>query len=377
MKLQFKIFLLLSIIFGILILSFLSYQYLRIRQDKLFYLENSKTEELVIDKVLQLNRIKYEQLINDNSGWDDMVHFAAKPDREWAKDNVDFFVNSFNLSFILVYNKEMNLVYQFGDSSCLKNLNFPDQKMIQSSFSTSAFTRQFQLCGNNLMEIFGASIVPAFDTDTRKTPKQGYLFIGKKWNKEYLSEHAEATNYKVELMMGEELNTFPKNPKNSYFIRPLKDSTGKIIGNLVFSKKDPLKEGMNVFLYLSFIVTLIAFTAMIVFLFYFRKIILVPLTKISTTLNTHNPQHLYSLSSSTEEFQNIKSLVLHFFGQQESLKNKNSELQESNATKDKLFSIIAHDLKNPIGSILILSELLEDDIKKQDQESADELIFRK
>lgn len=37
------------------------------------------------------------------------------------------------------------------------------------------------------------------------------------------------------------------------------------------------------------------------------------------------------------------------------------EIDELNSTKDKLFSILAHDLKNPISSVIGLAELLKDD----------------
>jgi ligand-binding sensor domain-containing protein/signal transduction histidine kinase len=54
--------------------------------------------------------------------------------------------------------------------------------------------------------------------------------------------------------------------------------------------------------------------------------------------------------------------------QAEELNARNNELKELNKTKDRLFSIIAHDLKNPFSSILGFSELL---IKRYDKLSDD------
>jgi two-component system, sensor histidine kinase and response regulator len=52
------------------------------------------------------------------------------------------------------------------------------------------------------------------------------------------------------------------------------------------------------------------------------------------------------------------------------LEKVNRELQEMNASKDKFYSIIAHDLKNPFNSLIGFSELLLDDF---DELSKDEM----
>lgn len=54
------------------------------------------------------------------------------------------------------------------------------------------------------------------------------------------------------------------------------------------------------------------------------------------------------------------------------IKEKNNELKQINATKDKFFSIIAHDLKSPFNSIMGFSELLVEQINEKNYDEIKE-----
>lgn len=62
--------------------------------------------------------------------------------------------------------------------------------------------------------------------------------------------------------------------------------------------------------------------------------------------------------------------IIYFFYRK--LRHKNQQLNEAVATKDKFFSIVAHDLRGPIGSSLTLSEFLLEEIEQKNYKTVEQ-----
>jgi signal transduction histidine kinase len=82
-----------------------------------------------------------------------------------------------------------------------------------------------------------------------------------------------------------------------------------------------------------------------------------------TTITPMSTAHDYAL---------LKAKVSILEGEIQSLKNNELDLIHLNADKVKLISIISHDLKNPMNTIIGLTELLEKKIQKNDLVSIEE-----
>ncbi len=82
-----------------------------------------------------------------------------------------------------------------------------------------------------------------------------------------------------------------------------------------------------------------------------------------------NLEHL--VSERTEELEQTNEVLVKEISQRKAAETK---LKELNATKDKFFSIVAHDLKNPFNTILTLSEMLKTNIAEIDKKEIAEYI---
>jgi len=99
------------------------------------------------------------------------------------------------------------------------------------------------------------------------------------------------------------------------------------------------------------------------FLYRFSQELFYAVTKNETTVITGVLRALVSrLRDMNLAEEQLASQNYEIVRQKEELEKQKKELIELNATKDKFFSIIAHDLRSPISTLISLSEMLRTDI---------------
>jgi signal transduction histidine kinase len=106
-----------------------------------------------------------------------------------------------------------------------------------------------------------------------------------------------------------------------------------------------------------------------------QYLVIIDNIKLSKEMRQINAQLEIKVEERTAELSRINSELEAEMSErakaEEHLEQTNNELAQVNRDKDKLFSIMAHDLRSPLGSMMKLSELLVDNIKDF---STDELM---
>ena len=376
---------------GILIISTFAYHIGRSKEENLFNYAYRQNTSISINSILRSRERSLNQSLEDTASWDMMVSFIIKPDTLWARDNLGSTRKTLDLDFIQVYDlgyKRAWAVFDPENRSKLEKALTKDK--LQIIFREHPTCHFFEYSDAGLLELYGSIIVPSLDI-ARKTTAKGYMFFGKIWDKQVFTDLENSSNSFID-MHNLEVTGVPRPhavDNNSQEIPVfLQDYSGKNIVRLDFNSKSLYKADIRLFYLFTLIPFALAFVVLILFYILIRRWITLPVRKITKSLDRQDDEGLSQIGSDNPEFHLIARLVSDSFGYRKNLEKevaerKNAEeriskfaeeLQETNVSKDKFFSILAHDLKSPFHYLLGYSELLKSEYPTLNDEERKKFI---
>ena len=184
-----------------------------------------------------------------------------------------------------------------------------------------------------------------FKTEQDENSKLEWLQLMSKYYEQANDRASAFGYYRAYITMRDSVNDVNKEAFKTDILQQLKDKEQQI--QIDTLKKD--NELSHIYLWISIVLVLMALTIIVSVYFYYRR-------------GKQNIQSLMLLNQEVGE-------------QKTKLEFAMSELEKSNAGKDRILKAVAHDLRNPIGGIAMLATaLLEDNNYDEEEEKVINMI---
>jgi PAS domain S-box-containing protein len=335
MKTQTKLIIVMCLVLCVFIIGLKFLYYSEGKRALLQIEESSKDREKLLKELIEVLGDPARSFSYDYSLWDDMLSFAKTGDTEWAHENIDASLYTFNSSMAIIYNLNGDKIYgvtrpEFSSVLSDSILN----QVFVTSCKTKLFAHYFIPTSHGVMEIHIAPIQPS-DDDKRLCPPRGHFVVGQMFDSNYvavleriLQANIYITNDSIKSIQNQNIDNGPSDGvfKYSYCLHGAND---KHIAEIVCKSESPtylaIRQADN-----GRLIYLILFCSAILLILLVSLYIWVskPLKYVMDCLTSNEPGHLNYLRRSGLEFTKIGELISTFF-------NQNTELEEEIAERRK------------------------------------------
>jgi HD-GYP domain-containing protein (c-di-GMP phosphodiesterase class II)/sensor domain CHASE-containing protein len=359
-RIQSKLVLLLSFICIIFIAILIIVGNFEKDRIELLYQERAASKEKFFDKIILLKEASLANLAYDYTYWDEMVNFVVTGEKKWSKQNIEASLSTYKADVAWVYSPQWKLVYTTPrqDLQIEKNLPLP-KSIYPKLFSKNPLIHFFIATPAGLLEIHGASIHPSSD-QARKTPAQGYFFVGRIWTTAYLQELAELTESKISLIpyqsdVALESQFDPANGQ-FHFYRILHGWDNRPAMRIsIQSESLMLKQfsrATNKEMLLLFVFSIIL---ILVLLFFLTRWVSIPIHAIARSLKLQNPDIIAPLRTEKSEFGHIARLIDTFFTQKTELIKEVKDHKQTSDNLSQSLSLLHATLESTADGILVIN----------------------
>lgn len=336
------------------------------KQEKIMIDESQTQFNNEVNSLITLKTANLKQVAYDYTFWDDFVKKIKQNDSVWYNNNITTIIKSFHIDYVCVYDTSFKIVHEASSDEFISR-NFIPKKVL-SKLRDTRFLNFFLLTKEGVFEISGASIHNENDPSHMLTKPQGYLFLVKSWNQDFIKELSILSASKISLLML--TDTVKNNNKySSSYMQKLPGWDDKPVAKIIFTRTSnsfKLYHNMSAFMFLILLCSII--TTWLIFHFTTRKLINKPLKLVTSILKTENTIQINELQQCQGEFKLIGNLFSDFMHQKQALIIAKEKAEESDLLKTAFLNNISHEIRTPFNSILgFLSIIQEDDNLTNDE----------
>lgn len=378
-SIQNRIILLIAIIGGCMVLGIFIGKGQEKKRIRLLLNKEMTERAVLLDKVCDFKSKSLQNFTYDYTYWDEMVNFTKTLSPEWAYGNIEISLPTFNIDYAWVYNNELSVVYHTHSDTITAMKFIPIQlSELKGLVARGALYDFFVRTPSAVIQISGGSIHPTNDPE-RKTPPNGYLFVGRIWTPKYLSELEELTGTQLFILDQQKVSLPPDSIRMNEFkffnFKPLRGWNGDVeavissTGEVEIAKDFQRDSKTNIFILAVSLIISLAFVSLILIYIINR-----PLKSLIISLMKDDPEPIRDLVRQKSEFGQIAQLMSDFFDQKKKLMDEIEErikvekeliiakdkAEESDRLKTAFLNNISHEIRTPMNAIVGFSELIHD-----------------
>jgi signal transduction histidine kinase len=343
----------------------------------LFSTEDTQQKDLVklttnqygqaFETLLENSSVRYRQQVDDYTYWDDMCRFLKTRDRYWADENLATIIRSYDVDNVfLIDPDEKTVVYSYpNDSAQVPELVAQSKRMLKMLFRKRLLDSYFYDKESGQAGVIYAATVHPTNDQQRLTKPQGYFFIIKYWDRDFLQEieRISGADFSVETVK----QPIVPSDETVTFYKELKDFTGKTLAYVKIVRQAPylkLNRDFSENVYLNYLISAIILILIVSISMYF--LIGRPLGDLGSILKG-NKALLPNFKRYGGEYVKIADLIERSNSTQEELEKAKIRAEESDRMKSAFLANISHEIRTPMNAIMGFSQILPEQFDNKDQ----------
>ena len=340
-----------------LLLLFLLYHTIE-NQEKLIQNESHDQFQKEANSLVDTKIETLKQVVKDYYFWEDFIGNFSKNDTAWYNDNISTILRSFRADYVCVYDSTFNLVHEAYAHSLKLHAIISLETL--KEVKKNGFVSFFQNTSAGLLEISAASVHSEDESPLLFTQPNGYLFVARIWDQDFLSNESSLSSAQASLVLEPEQIT-PSDENTTVVSVPLLNWERQVIAQIQFKRNSNilrLYRHISFFMFLTMLISI--FVVWLIIRFTSMSWMTNPLKLVRKILETEDINLVGELKQSPGEFKQLGGLFEDFVDQKRELRHAKEKAEESDVLKSAFLANMSHEIRTPMNGILGFVELLKE-----------------